>query len=169
MVSISDFNVAHIKFNVSTNRFPTEENMENMYLLFNSGILKLLLRTNCGGGGRSGRERNRGPNFLNFCSLDCFNCWWVGKGGVKQKILFRTGWNCIFCVPGFIQGWGTQGDSKISSFCFWCLSRERGGVVNSRVFSCDPTDEEILVRLSESCWKLRICFGSGVSAWNLQL
>ena len=65
--------------------------MENMYLLFNSDILKLLFKTNCGGEGRRGRERKRRPNFVNFCSLDCFNCWWVGKGGVKQKILFRTG------------------------------------------------------------------------------
>ena len=23
-------------------------------------------------------------------------------------------------VPGFIQGWGTQGESKILSFCFCC-------------------------------------------------
>ena len=23
-------------------------------------------------------------------------------------------------VPGFIQGWGTQGESKISPFCFRC-------------------------------------------------
>ena len=23
-------------------------------------------------------------------------------------------------VPGFIRGWGTQGESKISSFCFRC-------------------------------------------------
>ena len=24
----------------------------------------------------------------------------------------------IFCVPGLIQEWGTQGESKISFFCF---------------------------------------------------
>ena len=38
-------------------------------------------------------------------------------------------------VPGFIKGWGTQHESKISSFSFWCLSRERRGGMGSR-FSC---------------------------------
>ena len=48
--------------------------------------------------------------------------------------LVRASWNWIFCVPGFIHG-RTQGESAISSFCFWCYSRKlrcRGG---SR-FSC---------------------------------
>ena len=26
-----------------------------------------------------------------FCSLECFDCWWVGDGGVRQKVLFRAG------------------------------------------------------------------------------
>ena len=37
---------------------------------------------------------------LLFCSLGCFNCWWVGGVGVEQKILFGAGWNGILCVPG---------------------------------------------------------------------
>ena len=33
-------------------------------------------------------------------------------------------------VPGFIKEWGTQGESKILSFCFQCQSREqRGGLM----------------------------------------
>ena len=29
------------------------------------------------------------------------------------------------CVPGIICGWGMPGESKISSFCFLCGTRER--------------------------------------------
>ena len=85
---------------------------ENMYLLFNSDIVNLLLNNNGG--------KNRRSNFFYFCSSEYFYCCWVGVGGgvggVEQNTLFRTGWNRIFCVSGFIQEWVTQGESKISSF-----------------------------------------------------
>ena len=38
-----------------------------------------------------------------FCSLGCFNCWWVGGGDVRQQVLFRAGWKIIFRVSGFIR------------------------------------------------------------------
>ena len=60
-----------------------------------------------------------------FCSLEYFNCCWVGVGGglagVEQKILFRTCGNRIFRVPDFIQGWETRGESKILFFLFLML------------------------------------------------
>ena len=62
-----------------------------------------------------GRERQKAL-YCYFCSLEWFNCWWVGDCGVEKKAFFRDGWNCIFCVSGFIQGWGTQGESKLPSF-----------------------------------------------------
>ena len=68
---------------------------QNIYLLFNSDIVDFLFKTSGG--------RDRRPNFVIF----------VCGGGVEQKVLFRAG-----CFPGFIQGWGTQGESKISSFSF---------------------------------------------------
>ena len=77
-------------------------------LSFNSDTVDLMFNTNQG--------RDRWPNFCYFCSLKCFNCWWVG-GGVEQKFLFRAG-----CFPGFIQRWRKQGGSKVSFFSFWCLS-----------------------------------------------
>ena len=57
--------------------------------------------------------------FCYFSSLECLNCRWVYGGGVEQRLLFRDIWNCFFCVLGFTQGWETQCESKISSFCFW--------------------------------------------------
>ena len=53
---------------------------QNMNLLFDSDTVNLLLKTN--------GVRNRRPSFVN---LECFNCQWVGCGGVGQKNLFRAG------------------------------------------------------------------------------
>ena len=36
--------------------------------------------------------------------------------GLGQKVLFSTGWNLIVCVPDSIQGWGTQGGSRLHLF-----------------------------------------------------
>ena len=47
----------------------------------------------------------------------------VVSGGVEQNVFLRASWNCFFCVPAFMQGWVTQGDSKISSCYFWYWSR----------------------------------------------
>ena len=55
---------------------------ENMYLLFNSDIVNLLLNNNGG--------KNRRPIFFFFFSSEYFYCWWVGVGGVEQNTLFRT-------------------------------------------------------------------------------
>ena len=71
-----------ISFLTARDRLPVRENMN---LLFNCDIVNLLLNTN--GGETEGL-------ILLFCSLEYFNCWWVGVGGgvggVEQKILFRT-------------------------------------------------------------------------------
>ena len=58
----------------------------------------------------------------------------MGGVGLKQKVLFGAGLNCILSVPGFSQGWGTQDRSKRLSLCFSCESRERGWL--SSRFSC---------------------------------
>ena len=42
----------------------------------------------------------------------------------SSESLIRAGGYLIFCVPGLNPGWGTQAESKISSFCFWSGSRE---------------------------------------------
>ena len=47
-----------------------------------------------------GEGRARKPNYL-FCSLECLNCWGVGCGGVRHKVLFRAIWKHIFLIPGF--------------------------------------------------------------------
>ena len=39
----------------------------------------------------------------------------IGGGGLQRKVLFRARWNLVFCVSGLIQGWGMQGECKISS------------------------------------------------------
>ena len=94
-----------------------------MYLLFNSDIANLLLKTNWGG------VRDRKPKLVIFAVWSILIVVVFGGGGVcvcvcvcrvGPKIFFRIGWNCIFCVPGFIQGWRTHGEFKISSFRFWC-------------------------------------------------
>ena len=47
-----------------------------MNLLFIPDIVNLLLRTN--------GERQK-AYFCYFCSLECFNCYWVGGGGVRGR------------------------------------------------------------------------------------
>ena len=42
----------------------------------------------------------------------------LAGGGLEPKLLFRARRNYTLCVVGFIQEWGTQCGSKISSFCF---------------------------------------------------
>ena len=50
-------------------------------------------------------------------------------GEVEQKVSFRASCNRIFCVPSFIQGWGTQGESKISFFpSLILINQKRNGV-----------------------------------------
>ena len=66
---------------------------------------------------------------------------------MKQKILFRTGRNRIFCVPGSIQEWGRRVSQDLI-FSFLMLikgTRRRGGF---RIFLRDPRDGEILVKSS---------------------
>ena len=55
---------------------------ENMNLLFNSHIVNLLLKI-------SGGEVE--DLILLFCSLECLNCWQIDSGGMKQKVMFRSG------------------------------------------------------------------------------
>ena len=75
-------------------------------------------------------------------------CWWeVGEVGSWE-------------VPGFIQGWGTQGKSKILSFCFLMLIKGTKGQsdVNQgkegdgwKIFLCARRDGKTLLRSSASC------------------
>ena len=46
------------------------------------------------------RGRERKPNFFGACSARIVSNW-VGGGCVKHRVLFRTGWKHIFCIPGF--------------------------------------------------------------------
>ena len=57
-------------------------------------IVKLLLKAN------GGRAEPESLIYL-FCSLECLNCWGVGCGGVRHKVLFRAIWKHIFLIPGF--------------------------------------------------------------------
>ena len=91
--------------------------------------------------------RNQKAQFCSFSSLECFNCRWAGDFGVEQNILFNAGWSCVFCLPGFIQGWTTQGETNISSLYFWCSLRKWAGGVSSR-FPCVNTG---ILRSSASC------------------
>ena len=52
-----------------------------MNLLFNCDTKNLLLKTK--------GERQKAQ--FCFCSLECFNCWWVGGVGVEQRVLVRAG------------------------------------------------------------------------------
>ena len=48
---------------------------------------------------------------------------WQGGRVVRwqvRRVVRWEGWE----IPGLTQGWGTQSESKISSFCFRCYSRE---------------------------------------------
>ena len=60
-----------------------------------------------GGGWRWGwRGERRGSTeaeslvFL-FCSLECLNCWRVGGGRVRHKVLLRGDRKNIYRIPGF--------------------------------------------------------------------
>ena len=70
---------------------------------------------------------DRRPNFVIFVVL--------GALIVRKWVVVAF----IFCVPVLIQGWGTQSQSKISSFCFWYGSSWQRFYVQKRVssrFSC---------------------------------
>ena len=101
----------------------------------------LLLKTNAG---------DRRPNVV---ILECFFCWgegsevgmWEGSevarwercksGEVARWERRESGEVRRWEVPGFFQGWQMQVESKISSFCFRCQSREQRSGIGSR-FSC---------------------------------
>ena len=127
-------------------RFPGGENIN---LLFNFDIVNLLLKTNV--------VRDRIPNFVIFLirrALIVSGWVRVGAGDLEQNVLFSAGWNLIFCVPGSIQRWGRHGESKISSFCFWCKSWEQRFWVQEggfKVFFCCPSNEKVLLRSYTSC------------------
>ena len=56
-----------------------------MQSLLNSNIANCLIKDNGGGGGETEDLSSY------FCSLKCFNYWWVSSGGMEQKVLFRAG------------------------------------------------------------------------------
>ena len=66
-------------------------------------IVNPLLKTNVG------RERR-----CNVVILECFNCCWEG-GEVERWERWEIGELGRCDVSGFVQGWGTQGESKIWS------------------------------------------------------
>ena len=62
-----------------------------------------------------------------FHGLREVKCWWEGRKVGKVEGYEVTRWERQMSggvgrweVSGFIQGWGTQGESKILSFCFCC-------------------------------------------------
>ena len=86
---------------------------ENMFSFFNFDIVNLLLNFNRGG--------NKRPNLV------IFGVWYtliVGGLVLVRVLVTRSRKSCLgplkshLCVPGFIQECETQGESKISSFCF---------------------------------------------------
>ena len=67
--------------------------------------------------------RDRRLNYiLLFCSLECFNCWWVGGGRVEQKVF--------------------PGSAEIVSFVFLVLFKDGGRRVSPRfhLFVSDVSD-----------------------------
>ena len=76
----------------------------------------------------------------------------------------------IFFVPGLIQEWGTQRQFKISSFCFWCGSREWRFYVQEvgfKIFLPGPRDEKILLRSFASCKKKNLHWKWGVGVCGI--
>ena len=53
-----------------------------------SNLLQHIL-TPCKNGG-GGCVKNVGQRANIFFSLECFHFWWVGGGGMEQKVLFRA-------------------------------------------------------------------------------
>ena len=53
-------------------------------------------------------------------------------------------------VPSFFQGWGMQGESKISSFLF-LLVQEKNGQAGFKIFLHGSRDAKTLFRSFESC------------------
>ena len=81
-----------------------------LYLLFNSDFVDFLLETKVG--------RHRRPNFVIFVVSGAYIIdWWVVVVSSRNFYLEHL-LNRIYCVAGFIQRWGTQGESKISPYCF---------------------------------------------------
>ena len=71
-------NVSHIQFSDPS----SIHGRGGFDLPLNVDIVNLLLKTMV--------ERQKAL-FCYFCGLECYNCWWVGSGGLGQKILFRAG------------------------------------------------------------------------------
>ena len=94
-----------------------------------------------GGEGGEGVGRGTEGPILFFCGLECLDCHLI--------VLYRASKNRIFFVPSFIQRWGTQGESKISSF-FLLLIRGMRRCSGFKFFLHDPRDGKILLRSSAS-------------------
>ena len=113
-------------------------------LVFQFWYCEPSVKNQCWEGGRrgGGREKDRRPNFVFFCSLECLDCHLI--------VLYRASKNRTFFVPSFTQRWGTQGESKISSFCFLLLIRGMRRCSVFKLFLHDPRDGKILLRSSTS-------------------
>ena len=66
------------------------------------------------------KQWGQNASFCYFGCLECSSCQRVGGCGLGQKVLLRTSWNLIYCVPGLIQGLGnTRWVVYIASAKFW--------------------------------------------------
>ena len=53
-------------------------------------------------------EERQNVSFCYYRCLDRSSCRRVSGGGLGQKVIFRPGWNLIYCVLGLTQGCGEQ-------------------------------------------------------------
>ena len=61
---------------------------KNMNLRFDFDVMNHLLKNN------GGRERR--PNIVVLCSMECFQCWRLGCGGLGQRVLYRASRYLVF-------------------------------------------------------------------------
>ena len=61
-----------------------------MNLLFDFDVMNLLFKNN------GGRERR--PNIVVLCSMECFQCRRLVGGGLGQRFLYRAGWGRDSCI-----------------------------------------------------------------------
>ena len=108
-------------------------------------MVNLLLKIN--------ERRDRRPNCVIFVVWSALIV--SDRVVVSWRRKFRVGWNLAFCVPGLTREWGTQGESKILSICFWCKAGEQRFWVQEggfKIFSRGPRDGKILPKSSASFW-----------------
>ena len=131
---------------------------ENMCWLLNPNIPNYALKTRERERERqTDRQTDRGCNFVIF---------------VVWSALFVGGWFVVAlrrhsCFGGFTQGWGAQSKSKISCFCFWNKSRERGGGVSSRFPCVSPRTERFSFDLLKAAKNIHKKYDNLFCKWDM--